>query len=147
MAIPVSKLPEAMLRSRRWGVKVGEGEFSGLFLEQAALLAISAHAIEEIFFELGEEEGKFWTSLLLPHNAGPAKLTLRATFGPASFSFMETNRDWVVVFLSPVPVNEPPLLRSEGRLYIPEKVMGKEIASLSEDKISEIQKLLTSIRS
>ncbi len=147
MPVPVSKLPEAMLRSRKWGVKVGEGEFSGLFLEQAALLAVIAHAIEEIFFELGEEGGKFWTSLLLPHNAGPAKLTLRATFGPASFSFMEASRDWVVLFLSPVPVNEPPFLRSEGRLYIPEKVMGKEITQLSEDKISEIQKLLTSISS
>ncbi len=147
MAIPVSKLPEAMLRSRKWGVKVGEGEFSGLFLEQAALLAISAHAIEEIFFELGEEGGKFWASLLLPHNAGPAKLTLRAAFGPASFSFMEANRDWVVVFLSPIPVNEPPLLRSEGRLYIPEKVMGKEIVSLPGNKISEIKELLATIRS
>jgi hypothetical protein len=147
MPVPVSKLPEAMLRSRKWGVKVGEGEFGGLFLEQAALLAVSAHAIEEIFFELGEEGGKFWTSLLLPHNAGPAKLTLRATFGPTGFSFMEANRDWVVVFLSPVPVNEPPLLRSEGRLYIPEKVMGKEVPELSEDKISEIRKLVASIRS
>jgi hypothetical protein len=147
MPVPVSKLPEAMLRSRKWGVRVGEGEFGGLFLEQAVLLAVSAHAVEEIFFELGEEEGKYWTSLLLPHSAGPAKLTLRATFGPTSFSFMEANRDWVVVFLSPVSVNEPPLLRSEGRLRIPEKVMGREIVQLSEDKISEIRKLLASIGS
>ncbi len=146
MAVPVANLPPEVLRSKRWGVRVGDNRFALLHLEQALLLAVVVQAGQGVFFELGREGEVYWGTLRLPQNTPPqVRLALRELLGPSALSFMEGNRDWFVLFRSPHPLNHPPFLSTEGEVVFPERAMGREVVLLDRDKTEAIREHLAKI--
>lgn len=142
-----SAYPKEMLRSRRWAAVVEGRPLGGLSLEQAVLAAVLSMA-EGVAFELGGGEGEYWGALRFvrvpSHGLFPVKQRL---LGPAAFSVADpTTRNWVYFFRSARPAKEiPSVLASTGFVLVSEKLMGKEVPYLSEEKLAELEEALATL--
>ena len=150
--LPVSQLPKEMRLSKRWTVEVGGEVFRGLHLEQAILLALHAMSPRSIGFELGMEEPLgYWFLLFLPLKKSSAKAieikTGLVQKGGFSFTFVhpQEGKTWGYLFLGVRPPRAPEFSLVEGIVQIGDKVIGKEIPRLSEEKIAHLEEMASTL--